>query len=385
MAWRWNARRLIVSAFVIFHLSAICLWTMPPCYIKDHLEPFYRYYVLPTGMWQWWAIFAPDPVRDTMVLDAEIVDAKGMRHIYEFPRIAELPWWQKIPRYRQPKFTGNMAKPEYDTWQEVHRPLRGAADGSKARGISSLGEPLLSDQGYAAAECDGRLRPDGSRTHPHARAIRVCLDRGGEANESHPGMESLVLRPGLGSPARCLSHRLRRAHVDVSGLDAPRIRPLVHRGRVLEARSRARRPARFAFPPFSSPITRAISYAVWAVTTAAAVGLTLGWRTRIMSVLLYLGMITLYHRNVMANGGPDAVPLLLSFYMMFCPSGAACSLDAMRAARKRGTVRRAADCALGIAAPADADLLDLFPIVRDQVPRATLAERHVGPLRPLQS
>ena len=57
-----------------------------------------------------------------------------------------------------------------------------------------------------------------------------------------------------------------------------------------------------------------------------------------MSVLLYLGMLTLYHRNVSANGGPDAVPLLLSFYMMFCPSGAAYSLDAKRAARKRGTV-----------------------------------------------
>jgi HTTM domain len=80
------------------------------------------------------------------------------------------------------------------------------------------------------------------------------------------------------------------------------------------------------------------AHAVWAVTTAAAVGLTLGWRTRVMSVLFYLGMITLYHRNVMSNGGPDAVPVLLSFYMMFCPSGAAYSLDAARAARKRGTV-----------------------------------------------
>ena len=49
-------------------------------------------------------------------------------------------------------------------------------------------------------------------------------------------------------------------------------------------------------------------------------------------------MLTLYHRNVSANGGPDAVPMLLSFYMMFCPSGAACSLDAKRAAKKRGTV-----------------------------------------------
>jgi hypothetical protein len=113
VAWRWNARRLIVSAFVIFHLSAICLWTTPPSYIKAHLEPLYRYYVLPSGMWQWWAIFAPDPVRDTIVLDAEIVDAKGMRHIHEFPRLAELPWWQKMALYRQPKFAGNMCCAEY--------------------------------------------------------------------------------------------------------------------------------------------------------------------------------------------------------------------------------------------------------------------------------
>jgi hypothetical protein len=82
----------------------------------------------------------------------------------------------------------------------------------------------------------------------------------------------------------------------------------------------------------------AIAYAVLAATAAAALGVLLGWRTRVMSVLLYLGMITLYHRNVSANGGPDALPLLMSFYMMFCPSGAAFSLDARRVARKRGTV-----------------------------------------------
>jgi hypothetical protein len=82
----------------------------------------------------------------------------------------------------------------------------------------------------------------------------------------------------------------------------------------------------------------AIAYAVLAATAAAAVGLTLGWRTRVMSVLFYLGMLTLYHRNVSSNGGPDAVPLIVSFYMMFCPSGAAFSLDSRRAARKRGTV-----------------------------------------------
>jgi hypothetical protein len=102
-----------------------------------------------------------------------------------------------------------------------------------------------------------------------------------------------------------------------------------------EARAAAG-PLRFSILQFTD--SPAAAYTVWAATTAAAIGLTLGWRTRVMSVLLYLGMLTMYHRNVMSNGGPDAVPFLLSFYMMFCPSGAAYSLDAMRAARKRGTV-----------------------------------------------
>jgi hypothetical protein len=81
-----------------------------------------------------------------------------------------------------------------------------------------------------------------------------------------------------------------------------------------------------------------VSHAFLAVTTAVAVAFTLGWRTRVMSVLLYLGLLSFYHRNVASNGGPDAVPVIVSFYMMLCPCGAAFSLDAIRAARKRGTL-----------------------------------------------
>jgi Vitamin K-dependent gamma-carboxylase len=92
------------------------------------------------------------------------------------------------------------------------------------------------------------------------------------------------------------------------------------------------------FSPLQYTDNPTIAYAVLAATAAVAVGLTLGWRTRVMSVLLYLGMLSLYHRNVSANGGPDAIPMLVCFYLMFCPSGAAYSLDALRAARKRGTV-----------------------------------------------
>jgi HTTM domain len=74
-----------------------------------------------------------------------------------------------------------------------------------------------------------------------------------------------------------------------------------------------------------------------AVTFAAAVCATLGWRTRVMSVILWVGMLSFYHRNPSSNGGPDAVPVLLCFYLMLCPSGAAYSLDARREERRRGT------------------------------------------------
>jgi hypothetical protein len=118
MAWRWTARRRALSAFVLFHLSALMVWTMPQCALKASVQGPYRYYVLPLGLWQWWAIFAPDPVRNTMVLSAEVVDARGMRHTYEFPRLAELPWWQKVGRYRQPKFTSNLLGDEHKRQRE---------------------------------------------------------------------------------------------------------------------------------------------------------------------------------------------------------------------------------------------------------------------------
>jgi hypothetical protein len=115
MAWRWTARRWALSAFVLFHLSALVMWTMPHSAIKALCQSPYRYYVLPLGLWQWWGIFAPDPMRQSMVLNAEVVDAKGMRHTYEFTRLGDLSWWQKFPRYRNCKFTANMLTDEYKT------------------------------------------------------------------------------------------------------------------------------------------------------------------------------------------------------------------------------------------------------------------------------
>ena len=73
-------------------------------------------------------------------------------------------------------------------------------------------------------------------------------------------------------------------------------------------------------------------------TSVVCVLLTLGWRTRVMGILFYLAMLSIHHRNILTNSGADTLLLLLAFYLMLSPCGAAYSLDARRAARRRGTV-----------------------------------------------
>ena len=73
-----------------------------------------------------------------------------------------------------------------------------------------------------------------------------------------------------------------------------------------------------------------------AATAVVAVLFTVGWRTRINGILLYLGLLSIHHRNILTNGGPDNLLMVLVFYAMLGPSGAAYSLDARRAAKKRG-------------------------------------------------
>lgn len=65
---------------------------------------------------------------------------------------------------------------------------------------------------------------------------------------------------------------------------------------------------------------------------------TLGWRTRLMAVLLYLGNLSIHHRNLLTCSGADVLLVCVSFCMMLAPCGAAYSLDARQIARRRGTL-----------------------------------------------
>lgn len=119
MAWRWTALRLALSGYILFHLAATIAWVIPPSPLKQELMPRFRYYMLPLGLWQSWGMFAPDPLDATIELESEVTDGKGMRHIHEFAKIADLPWWRKAPMFRHPKLAANLLIDEYAPQREL--------------------------------------------------------------------------------------------------------------------------------------------------------------------------------------------------------------------------------------------------------------------------
>ncbi|MFI9205688.1 HTTM domain-containing protein [Streptomyces sp. NPDC053048] len=75
---------------------------------------------------------------------------------------------------------------------------------------------------------------------------------------------------------------------------------------------------------------------VYALSIVSSALLMLGWRTRTMSVLYMLGVLSLQNRSVFIGDGGDNVIHLMALYTVFTRCGRVWSLDARRAAR-RGT------------------------------------------------
>ncbi len=118
-AWTRAAQRVLVSAFVVVHLGATGLWVLPACPIKARAFGVIRYYILPLGLWQYWGMFCPDPPRGVPALEAEVIDAHGLRYNFAFPKQTDYSVWQAIPRYRHPKFAMNLM--DNDPTMTIHR------------------------------------------------------------------------------------------------------------------------------------------------------------------------------------------------------------------------------------------------------------------------
>ncbi|MFF5365854.1 HTTM domain-containing protein [Streptomyces sp. NPDC013187] len=79
---------------------------------------------------------------------------------------------------------------------------------------------------------------------------------------------------------------------------------------------------------------------VYALAVLSSALLMLGWRTRTMSVLFMVGVLSLQNRSVFMGDGGDNVLHLMSVYLVFTRCAQVWSLDAGRAARQRAARAR---------------------------------------------
>ncbi|WP_346907878.1 HTTM domain-containing protein [uncultured Roseibium sp.] len=66
---------------------------------------------------------------------------------------------------------------------------------------------------------------------------------------------------------------------------------------------------------------------LFVIAALAAIGLILGWRTRLMTALSWVLLLSVQNRNIFILSGEDNLALLLMFWAMFLPLGARYSLD----------------------------------------------------------
>ncbi len=114
----WSIKKPLVSLFVLIHLAAVLIWNLPECSFKNRTSAWCAYYLLPTGLWQYWGMFAPEPFRDTVALEGIVRDRHGMFRRFEFPRMADKPASEAFWGFRYSKLATNLSSDEMVAYRE---------------------------------------------------------------------------------------------------------------------------------------------------------------------------------------------------------------------------------------------------------------------------
>ncbi len=94
----------LVNAFIAFHVACIASWSVPaplqPALVRAW-NALVAPYMLRTGLWQGWDMFAPNPLAINIDVDADVTYRDGRHGTWVFPRMQELSYWE---RYRQERY-----------------------------------------------------------------------------------------------------------------------------------------------------------------------------------------------------------------------------------------------------------------------------------------
>ena len=87
----YDWKRIAITLFLLFHLVAITSWCLPlNSLLLDRFKQTIRPYIIWSGLFRAWDMFAPDPAKVNSYVDAEVTFRDGTRQMWQLPRMNEI-------------------------------------------------------------------------------------------------------------------------------------------------------------------------------------------------------------------------------------------------------------------------------------------------------
>lgn len=122
--------KIAINVFLIFHLLAITCWCIPLNSVlivefRDTIRP----YMLWSGLFQAWDMFAPSPRSVNARVEAAVILRDGRIRTWKFPRMEQLSLSARTYKERYRKFIENIQVDSYKAlWPDVARYIARAND-----------------------------------------------------------------------------------------------------------------------------------------------------------------------------------------------------------------------------------------------------------------
>lgn len=122
---RWQERvegapvgRGVISAFVVVTIASLVVWNLPESQLQRDLAPTARAYVNTVGLDQNWGIFAPDPRREVLALEARLTYLGGRTETWHPPTSGNF-----VGAYREYRWRKWVEHARLDARSELWEPL----------------------------------------------------------------------------------------------------------------------------------------------------------------------------------------------------------------------------------------------------------------------
>ena len=117
-------KRALISTFLLFHIVAILSWSLPLnslliMRVKEKVTP----YMLWSGLFQVWDMFAPEPPMLNSYLEAELIFQNGATALWKFPKMQDMGFAERYFKERHRKWANERLRLDVNAvlWPDASR------------------------------------------------------------------------------------------------------------------------------------------------------------------------------------------------------------------------------------------------------------------------